>query len=34
MFDNIFNTIIDMNGKTKDNTNARMDIVFFVIIKI
>jgi hypothetical protein len=27
-FDNIFNTIMDKNGKTKDNIKARMDIVF------
>jgi hypothetical protein len=29
MFDNIFNMIMDKNGKTKDNIKARMDIVFF-----
>jgi hypothetical protein len=26
MFENIFNTVMDMKGKTKDNIKARMDI--------
>ncbi|KAL0458231.1 UNVERIFIED_CONTAM: hypothetical protein Slati_0450300 [Sesamum latifolium] len=26
MFDNIFNTVIDIKGKTKDNLNARKDL--------
>jgi len=25
-FDNLFNTVIDVKGKTKDNPKARMDI--------
>jgi len=29
MFDNIFNMVIDVKGKTKDNINARMDIALF-----
>ncbi|KAL0445745.1 UNVERIFIED_CONTAM: hypothetical protein Slati_1702400 [Sesamum latifolium] len=26
MFDNIFNTVMDIKGKTKDNLNARKDL--------
>ena len=26
VFDNIFNTIMDIKGKTKDNVNARLDM--------
>ncbi|KAG8366052.1 hypothetical protein BUALT_Bualt17G0035900 [Buddleja alternifolia] len=26
MFDNVFNTVMDMKGKTKDNVNARLDL--------
>jgi len=26
VFDNIFNTVMDVKGKTKDNLNARKDI--------
>ncbi|KAL0433736.1 UNVERIFIED_CONTAM: hypothetical protein Slati_2707900 [Sesamum latifolium] len=26
VFDNIFNTVMDINGKTKDNLNARQDL--------
>lgn len=29
VFENIFNTIIDIKGKTKDNTKARMNIALF-----
>jgi hypothetical protein len=29
MFENIFNTIMDMKGKTKDNIKAVMDIMLF-----
>jgi hypothetical protein len=29
MFENIFNTVIDMKGKTKENMNARMNIPLF-----
>jgi hypothetical protein len=29
MFENIFNTVMSMKGKTKDNINARMDIPLF-----
>jgi hypothetical protein len=28
-FKNIFNTIMDVKGKTKDNMKARMDIALF-----
>ena len=35
VFENIFNTVMDVKGKTKDNINARMDItLFFVTVKI
>ena len=26
IFDNLFNTIMDLKGKSKDNTKARMDL--------
>jgi hypothetical protein len=26
MFDNVFNTMIDVNGKTKDNVKTRYDV--------
>jgi hypothetical protein len=29
VFENIFNTVIDVKGKTKDNINARLYIVLF-----
>jgi hypothetical protein len=29
MFENIFNTVIDVKGKTKDNIKTRMDITLF-----
>ncbi|XP_054813974.1 uncharacterized protein LOC129314536 [Prosopis cineraria] len=29
MFDNIFNTVMDVNGKTKDNINARKDLSLY-----
>jgi hypothetical protein len=29
VFENIFNTIIDVKGKTKDNIKARLDIALF-----
>ena len=29
MFENIFNTMMSVKGKTKDNINARMDIPLF-----
>jgi len=29
MFENIFNMIMDVKGKTKDNIKARMDIALF-----
>jgi hypothetical protein len=29
VFENIFNTIIDVKGKKKDNINARLDIDLF-----
>jgi hypothetical protein len=29
MFENIFNTVMDMKGKTKDNMKAIMDITLF-----
>jgi hypothetical protein len=34
MFENIFNTVMDLKGKTKDNMKAIMDIFFFFTIKI
>jgi hypothetical protein len=29
MFENIFNTVIDVKGKTKDNIKARLDITLY-----
>jgi len=29
VFENIFNTVMDVKGNTKDNINARLDIAFF-----
>jgi len=29
MFENIFNTVMDIKGKIKDNIKARMDITLF-----
>jgi len=29
MFDNIFNMVIDVKGKTKDNMKARMDLALY-----
>ncbi|KAJ7949303.1 Transposon protein, putative, CACTA, En/Spm sub-class [Quillaja saponaria] len=29
VFDNVFNTVMNMKGKTKDNPNARMDLKLF-----
>jgi hypothetical protein len=29
MFENIFNTVMDVKGKTKDNIKATMDVVLF-----
>jgi hypothetical protein len=29
VFENIFNTVIDVKGKTKDNIKARKDITLF-----
>jgi hypothetical protein len=29
VFENIFNTVMDVKGKTKDNIEARMDIPLF-----
>jgi hypothetical protein len=29
MFENIFNTVIDVKGKTKDNINAKINIALF-----
>jgi hypothetical protein len=29
MFENIFNTVMNMKGKTKDNIKSRMDIALF-----
>jgi hypothetical protein len=29
MFENIFNTVIDVKGKTKDNIKARLDIALY-----
>ena len=28
-FDNIFNTVMNVSGKTKDNDKARMDLAFY-----
>ena len=29
VFENIFNTVIDVKGKTKDNIKARLDITLY-----
>lgn len=29
VLDNIFNTVMDMKGETKDNIKARMDLVLY-----
>jgi len=29
VFENIFNTVMDMKGKTKDNIKARLDITLY-----
>jgi hypothetical protein len=29
VFENIFNTVMDVKGKTKDNIKARLDITLF-----
>jgi len=29
VFENIFNTVMDVNGKTKDNIKARLDVALF-----
>ena len=29
LFDNIFNTVMNVSGKTKDNDKARIDITFY-----
>jgi len=29
MFENIFNTVVDVKGKTKDNIKARLDIALY-----
>jgi hypothetical protein len=29
VFENIFNTIMDVKGKTKDNIKARLDVALF-----
>jgi hypothetical protein len=29
VFENIFNTVMDMKGKTKDNMKAKMDMPLF-----
>jgi hypothetical protein len=35
VFENIFNMVMNVEGNTKDNINARMDITsFFVTVKI
>jgi hypothetical protein len=34
MLENIFNTIMNMKGKTKNNIKARMNISFFFYHKI
>jgi hypothetical protein len=30
MFDNIFNTVMDMKKKTENNTKVRMDVAFIL----
>ena len=32
-FDNIFNTVMNVSGKTKDNEKARMDLAFYYRLK-
>ena len=34
VFENIFNTVMNVKGKTKDNIKTRMDITLFVTVKI
>jgi hypothetical protein len=34
VFENIFNTVMDVKGKTKDNINDRLDIAFSVTLQI
>ena len=34
VFENIFNTVMDVKGKTKDNIKARLDVVLFCNRKI
>jgi len=29
VFDNIYNTVMDVKGKTKDNIKARLDVALF-----
>jgi hypothetical protein len=29
VFENIFNTVMDVKGKTKDNIKARLDVALF-----
>jgi hypothetical protein len=31
VFENIFNMVINMKGKSKDNIKARMDICFVIV---
>jgi hypothetical protein len=33
VFENIFNTFMDVKGKTKDNIKSRLDVVLFYIRK-
>jgi hypothetical protein len=33
MFENIFNTVMDVKGKTKDNIKARLDIALYCNLK-
>jgi hypothetical protein len=34
VFENIFNTVMDVKGKTKDNIKARLDVALFCNRKI
>jgi hypothetical protein len=34
MLENIFNTVMDVKGKTKDNIKARLDLALFCNRKI
>ena len=34
VFKNIFNTVMDVKGKTKDNIKARLDVALFCNVKI